>query len=192
MPGGVSAELVEQIVREVLSRLTGDRGRLPVAPVGAPLTLADVESLPPGSRLEIGTATVITPAARDELRRRRIELVRTSVPTAGPRPDVPILTQTDRADELQSERELIIRTIQVIDGAAGVLVLARRPHRVAAQLNRESRIEAAVVRAGQEESLGEPGFLPNVLVAPRYSPRALPPRWSLHLAEMARKRKSNP
>ncbi len=188
----MNADLVERIVREVLDRLTTDRGRIPSAPAGAPLTLADVESLPPGSRLEIGAATVITPAARDELRQRRIELVRTSVPSADPRPDVPILTQTNSADELRSEQELIAQTVQAIDTAAGVLVLARRPHRVAAQLNRESRIEAAVVRAGQEESLGEPGFLPNVLVAPRYSPRALPPRWSRHLAEMARKRKSNP
>lgn len=86
------AEMIERVVREVLADLGHTVGAAPAQPSGpAPqneeandsvvlnrrvVTLADLpERLAAARRVIVPVGTVVTPSVRDELRRRRIELV---------------------------------------------------------------------------------------------------------------------
>lgn len=80
------AALVERIVREVLARLTvadktPAKPEQPVASatslVGRVISLADVTQLPAGAReIQVSSDALITPAAKDELRDRGVQIVR--------------------------------------------------------------------------------------------------------------------
>lgn len=80
----VTPEQIEQIIREVLSRLAAASasGRATAAPAELALsdrlvTLRDVESRLAGiARVSVGPRTVVTPSVRDLLRQKKIEFVR--------------------------------------------------------------------------------------------------------------------
>lgn len=79
----VTPELIEQIIREVLSRLmsadaltrTTTNSELMLAE--RLVTLRDIEDRLTGvTKLTVGFRTVVTPSVRDLLRQKKIELVR--------------------------------------------------------------------------------------------------------------------
>lgn len=60
----------------IIGRPTVNPAQRPTAPVAKPLiTLSDVRQLPAGAVLSVGRRTLITPAARDEIRDRGIVMV---------------------------------------------------------------------------------------------------------------------
>lgn len=60
----------------IIGRSTVNPAQRPTAPVAKPLiTLSDVRQLPAGAVLSVGRRTLITPAARDEIRDRGIVMV---------------------------------------------------------------------------------------------------------------------
>jgi hypothetical protein len=79
----VTPEVIEQIIREVLSRLAAidAAGRTTAASELALterlITLRDIEHRLSGvSKLTVGVKAVVTPSVRDLLRQKKIELVR--------------------------------------------------------------------------------------------------------------------
>jgi hypothetical protein len=81
------AALVERIVREVLARLTATEktpaklettaATTAIGLVGRVISLADVKRLPADAReVQVSTGALITPAAKDELRERGVQIVR--------------------------------------------------------------------------------------------------------------------
>ncbi len=191
------AETIATIVREVLAKMdlpasapaTSTPSEAAVSS-GRLVTLADVESLAPDSSLEVAPATIITPAARDELKLRRIQIVRGAIVETSVRIEVAVVEEDSNATTAdETDSQLVARVVEAVSsGGVGVLVLATRPHRVCCLLNRDSRIEAAVVAPGETSALEESAFQPNVLVAPRFSPSALRRRWRAELQRTRRNR----
>lgn len=80
----LTPEQIEQIIREVLSRLvaasSGGPSTTPAAELALSerlVTLRDVEGRLAGvARLSVGPRTVVTPSVRDLLRQKKIEFVR--------------------------------------------------------------------------------------------------------------------
>ena len=80
----LTPEQIEQIIREVLSRLvaasSGGPSTAPPAELALSerlVTLRDVEGRLAGvARLSVGPRTVVTPSVRDLLRQKKIEFVR--------------------------------------------------------------------------------------------------------------------
>ena len=80
------AALVERIVREVLARLTAAEkmpekpeatGSTAIGLVGRVISLADLKQLPADARgIQVSSDALITPAAKDELRDRGVQIVR--------------------------------------------------------------------------------------------------------------------
>lgn len=172
-----SAALVESIVQAVLARLHAEQpdATAPATAVQPLLTLADVSSIRGGGELHIGSRTVITPAARDELAARGVRLIRSGSPPARAHSsaDSPPAARGMQADEQ--------RAAEIADDlrhTPGVRVItASRPYRLCCLLNRFDHVCAATIEVGHESALEENGFSPNVLVAPVITPQPLLRRW---------------
>ena len=184
------ADLIDRIVREVLLRLA-DTSTETTAPRALPsvITADVVEAVPSGGALTVSEKAVVTPAARDILRARKVQLVRTGAPAANSASRVVVLHQDGSGGETEQDEELVRRTIASLQGGAvGAVVVVQRPHRLVVKLNRHTAMVAAVVLAGHEEALREDDFFPNVLVTLLGTPQALVRRWCGYLAESASRR----
>ena len=183
-------DLIDRIVREVLLRLA-DTSTETTTPPALPsvITADDVEAVPSGGALTVSEKAVVTPAARDILRARKVQLVRTGAPAANSASRVVVLHQDGSGREIEPDDELVRRTVASLqDGAVGAVVVVRHPHRLVVKLNRHALVVAAVVLAGHEEALREDDFFPNVLVTSLGTPQALVRRWYGYLAESASRR----
>ena len=182
-------DLIDLIVREVLLRLADTSTETTPPALPSVITADDVEAVPSGGALTVSERAVVTPAARDILRARKVQLVRTAAPAASSASRVVVLHQDGSGRETEQEEELVRRTIASLQGGAvGAVVVVQRPHRLVAKLNRHTAMVAAVVRAGHEEALREDDFCPNVLVTSLGTPQALVRRWCGYLAESASRR----
>ncbi len=199
---------IDGIVREVLRRLA-DHTAAPRA-AGSSLELADrVLTLDTLSRLpkdvravRIAPGSIITPAARDELKRRsiQIERVTSSAAEKGQVANVALWLETGvaipegaaaawRNASQGGPREILGRIGESLQRGGQAIVAARAAHAAAIALNRKPGVRAAVVEAAEriEEIIAHSGA--NVLVleagkAPaslwnrllELSPAAAPPR----------------
>lgn len=113
------AALVERIVREVLARLTAAdkkpaKSETPdtsaINLVGRVISLADLKQLPADFReIQVSTNALITPAARDELRERVVQVVRSE-------------QKSKAATTAHSTASLVIGTVEAATGARASVI----------------------------------------------------------------------
>lgn len=201
----VDPQLIERIVREVVSRLkvgnaqnaqNGDsvktENRADTEKQTGTLTLAEkvvsMETLGGQlnnvSQLRLQPKAVLTPAARDELRDRGIEIIFDHVvATTTGRPDL-ILGTTDEtnAQELSDQlarigikvqlkhdtcaRRLVANLTGRFSTTARLIVVVDQPYTATYVANRNQNVRAAVVRDEAELKIVSKEINPNVIVIP--------------------------
>lgn len=195
----ITTQQIERIVREIVSRL--NNGNAQVTQNGSSektenqvgtLTLTEkvvsVETLGGKldnvSQLRLQPKAVLTPAARDELRDKGIEILFDhAVATTTGRPDL-ILGTTDETNAQQlSDRlaQIGIKTQLIHDNCARrlvanltkrfsttgrLIVVADQPYTATCVANRNQNVRAAVVRDEAELKIVSKEISPNVIVIP--------------------------
>ncbi len=179
------AQFVERIVRDVMSRLAGD---VPVASYdsSAALVVDDavlteeslVSRLNGHGSIVVGPKTVITPTARDVLRKRNVAVSRgvaaTSGPASGERRVIDVTDSATVAAVVQAvglsrEAESCWKVAAddavafVRTAGAGVVVFTNRAAAVTCRANRQAHVRAAVATDGDELRQQQKSLGPNVL-----------------------------
>ena len=161
--------VVDRVVKEVLRRLRSpSKQQLPNAALfSRVIAVADIETLSADTSISVSPQAIITPAARDELRQKRIQVISSPDSHQSTNSELRTLRQGMRwqGSVLDTSTKLAnaVQT-EISAGISGVLVLAEDPHHVTCLANRCERVRAAVMQSGCETSIEQSLLAANVLV----------------------------